>query len=164
MSNRYGRSRRRMRRFKHQVLSKERRERSRQKGRITRSTKQPRRALNISGPRSKEQRKIEATVETRNIESRSEEKSGGYQLKLSIPRKEMRGSFQGGTRVIGNSTGRKTLGVSNVKGWEDKMDHERIQDTFTYNKNDDPGTPTNEPKLPPPLTIIFLLVEEITNS
>ena len=27
-------------------------------------------------------------------------------------------------------------GEENVKGWKAKMDHERIQDIFTYNKND----------------------------
>ena len=53
-----------------------------------------------------------------------------------FPHKETRGSFQGGTRVIGHSTGRKSLGVGNVKHWEDKVDHECIQDIFMYNKND----------------------------
>ena len=38
--------------------------------------------------------------------------------------------------MIGYSTGRKTQGLGNVKGWEDKMDHESIQDSFTYKKND----------------------------
>ena len=47
----------------------------------------------------------------------------------------MRGSFQGGTQVIGHSMGSKTQEVINVK-WEDKIDHKRIQDTFMYNKND----------------------------
>ena len=52
-------------------------------------------------------------------------------------------SFQGGTQVIGHSMGRKTQGVGNVKGWEAKMDHERIQDTFTYNKSGTIADPLN---------------------
>ena len=49
---------------------------------------------------------------------------------------ETRSSFQGGTRVTGHSTQRTTQGVSSLKGWEAKMDHKQIQDTFIYNKND----------------------------
>ena len=70
----------------------------------------------------------------------------------------MGGSLQGGTLVIGHSTWRETQGVGNDKGWEKKMDHEGIQDTLTYNKNDTIAGPLNPQQLnpnspQPPLTI-----------
>ena len=56
--------------------------------------------------------KKENISDRRNIESRSEEKAVGINSASIFP-------------------ARKTQGAGKVKRWEDKVDHERIQDTFT---------------------------------
>ena len=71
----------------------------------------------------------------------------------------MEGRPQGGTeRVIKHSTQRITQASGIAKFREAKHDHERIPNTFTYNKNDAiPDPPTNESKLPP-LHIIYIYI------
>ena len=52
-----------------------------------------------------------------------------------FPTKKREAVTQGGTTKIDHQMGRTTQEASNFKGWEAKMDHERIQDILMY-KND----------------------------
>ena len=51
--------------------------------------------------------------------------------------------------MIDQSTGRKTQGIGNIKRWEDKVDHERIEGTFLYNKNDTNANPLDPQQMNP---------------
>ena len=69
--------------------------------------------------------------------------------------------------MIDHSMGRNPQEVGNVKRWEDKVENKRMQDTFTYNKND-----TNTDPLSPQLmkpnslhpTYIYICLKEGVGS
>ena len=71
----------------------------------------------------------ETSKDRNTMKSRSEEKVVSFSS-LTV------GSHKGGTRrVIDHPTRRRTQGASIVKVWENKQDHDRIPEAFTYNEN-----------------------------
>ena len=78
-----------------------------------------------------------------------EEKVVGFSSASLFPTRKWKSVAQGGTRGIDYQTWRRMQGAGIVKGWEDKRDHEHIQDTFTENKNNMSTGPLTPKQLNP---------------